>query len=63
MKQTFKDALARAESVMLGQAGKGMISTIVAGRDVCSIIGTLPGFTKLSDGSNWWSLVYESTSE
>jgi len=58
LKQTFKDALADAESVMLGNAGRGMISSIVAGRDVCAIIGTLPGFVKLSDGSTIGSHIY-----
>lgn len=57
-KQTFKDKLADAESTMLGNAGRGMISTIVAGRDVCAIIGTLPGFVKLSDGSTIGSHIY-----
>jgi hypothetical protein len=57
-KQTFKDSLAAAESTMLGNAGRGMISTIVAGRDVCSIIGTLPGFVKLSDGSTINTHIY-----
>ena len=57
-KQTFKDTLADAESTMLGNAGRGMISTIVAGRDVCAIIGTLPGFVKLSEGSTIGSHIY-----
>ena len=57
-KQTFKDSLAEAESVMLGNAGRGMISSIVAGRDVCAILGTLPGFVKLSDGSTIGSHIY-----
>ena len=43
---------------MLGNAGRGMISSIVAGRDVCAIIGTLPGFVKLSDGSTIGSHIY-----
>ena len=50
-KQTFKDALATAESTMLGNAGRGMINTMIAGRSACEVIGTLPGFTKISDGS------------
>lgn len=40
----------RAENLMLGLAGRGTISVMIAGRNACSIIGTLPGFTKISDG-------------
>ncbi|MDK1290155.1 hypothetical protein [Pseudoalteromonas umbrosa] len=50
-KQGFKDALAQAEAVILGNAGRGTISALVAGRNVCALIGTLPGFNKLSDGA------------
>jgi hypothetical protein len=50
-KQSFKDALAQAEAVILGNAGRGTISSLVAGRNVCALVGTLPGFTKLSDGA------------
>lgn len=51
MKQTFKDKLAQAESTLIGNAGRGTISQIIAGRTVCSIIQTLPGFEKLTDGT------------
>jgi hypothetical protein len=57
-KQTFKDALATAESTMLGNAGRGTISTLVAGRKACEIIGTLPGFVKMSDGSTINTHIY-----
>jgi len=50
-KQAFKDALAQAEAVILGNAGRGTISALVAGRNVCALVGTLPGFSKLSDGA------------
>lgn len=50
-KQGFKDALAQAEAVILGNAGRGTISALVAGRNVCALIGTLQGFNKLSDGA------------
>ena len=50
-KQTFKDALADAEAVLIGNAGRGMISQIIAGRQVAAIIQTLPGFEKLTDGT------------
>lgn len=50
-KQTLKDSFTAAESVMLGNAGRGNIGVMIAGRDACSIIGTLPGFVKITDGS------------
>lgn len=50
-KQTFKDAIATAESVILGNAGRGTINVLIAGRNASSIISTLPGFTKISDGT------------
>lgn len=50
-KQAFKDALAQAEATILGNAGRGTISALVAGRNVCALVGTLPGFSKLSDGA------------
>jgi hypothetical protein len=50
-KQTFKDALADAESVLVGNAGRGTISQIICGRQVAGIISTLPGFEKLTDGT------------
>jgi len=49
---TFKDALSSAESTMLGNAGRGTISIMIAGRDAASLMSTLPGFTKISDGTN-----------
>lgn len=50
-KQGFKDALAQAEAVILGNAGRGTISALIAGRNICALVGTLSGFTKLSDGA------------
>lgn len=35
-----------------------MISTMIAGRDAAAIIGTLPGFVKLSDGSTMGPHIY-----
>ena len=57
-KQTFKDSLADAEAVMLGNAGRGTISTIIAGREVCAIMQTLPGWQKLTDGNTLGTHVY-----
>jgi len=47
----LKDYIQRAEATMLGNAGRGAINVIIAGRNACSIIGTLPGFVKISDGT------------
>jgi len=57
-KQTFKDYLARAEAIMLSNAGRGTITCIIGGRDVCAIIQTLPGWTKLTDGNTLGNHVY-----
>ena len=45
-----KDSLAAAESNLLDNAGRGTINTIVAGRRVAELMGTLPGFVRLTDG-------------
>lgn len=57
-KQSFKDAVMRAENMMLGLAGRGTISVMIAGRSAASIIGTLPGFTKISDGNTLGPHIY-----
>ena len=49
-KQTYKDSLAATEKTLVGNAGRGSISVLIAGLNHCSIIQTLPGFTKLYDG-------------
>lgn len=50
-KMTLKDALSTAESVILANSGRGTISVLIAGREASAIIGTLPGFTKIADGT------------
>jgi hypothetical protein len=50
-KQTLTDYIAKAESVLIGNAGRGTINVLIAGRAASAIIQTLPGFTKISDGS------------
>lgn len=57
-KQTFTDSIAYAESVILGNAGRGTISVLVAGRNACSILSTLPGFDKISDGNTIGPHIY-----
>lgn len=57
-KQTYKDQLAIAESVMVGNAGRGNASVIIAGRTHCNVLQTLPGFTKLSDGTTLGSHIF-----
>jgi len=57
-KQSFKDSLADAESVIVGNAGRGTINTMIAGRGAAAIISTLPGFTKLTDGTTLGAHVF-----
>lgn len=57
-KQTFKDSMADAESVLIGNAGRGTISMMVAGRKAAAIISTLPGWTKLTDGTTLGTHVF-----
>jgi hypothetical protein len=40
-----------AESVILGNAGRGTINNLIVGRNAASVLATLPGFVKISDGS------------
>jgi len=51
-KQTYKDYLAKAEAVIVGNAGRGTVSYHIAGLSVCAILQTLPGFVKLYDGNS-----------
>ena len=51
-KQTFKDALATAEGVIVTNASRGTLSFIIGGTTVCAIIQTLPGFVKIYDGNS-----------
>lgn len=50
-KMTIKDTLSSAEANILANSGRGTISVLIAGRDAASIIATLPGFTKIADGT------------
>lgn len=51
-RMSFKFKIAEAESKLLGNAGRGNISVMVAGLNVCAILSTLPGFEKISDGQD-----------
>jgi len=51
-KQTYKDYLAKAEAVIVQNAGRGTVSYHIAGLSVCAILQTLPGFVKLYDGNS-----------
>lgn len=50
-KQTLKDAIVAAEASILGNAGRGGVNILIAGRNAAAILSTLPGFTRLTDGS------------
>lgn len=50
-KLEYKDKLYEAENVMLSNAGRGAISTLVVGRKHASFLRGLPGFELLNDGN------------
>jgi hypothetical protein len=50
-KQSFKDAVALATSVLVGNAGRGTINVMIAGLSACAIMQTLPGFTLVAGGN------------
>ena len=45
-KLSFIDAVAEAEGVMYGNAGRGRVSYLVAGRGACAVIAGMPGFER-----------------
>lgn len=51
-KQSFKDAVATANATMVGNAGRGTINVMVAGRAACAVIQTLPGFNLVATGAD-----------
>jgi hypothetical protein len=57
-KQTFKDSISDAEVVMMGNAGRGTITTMIVGRAIAGVISTLPGWNKLTDGNTVGPHVY-----
>lgn len=57
-RQTYKYKLADAESTLLGNAGRGTIALLIVGRQHAALIGTLPGFVKMTDGNSLGSHVY-----
>ena len=57
-KLSFFDRLADAEAVLLGNAGMGTITTLIAGLSACATIQSLPGFEKMTDGTSIGSHVF-----
>lgn len=57
-KQTIKDSLSIAEKNITDNLGRGTISTIIAGNAMAATLSTLPGFTKVSDGTTIGPHVY-----
>jgi hypothetical protein len=49
-KMTYVNSIYDADSTMIGNAGRGKISVVVAGREHCALVASLPGFQSLSDG-------------
>jgi hypothetical protein len=56
--QTLKYAIADTEANMIGHSQRGTITTIIAGRNLCAIMSTLPGFNKLTDGNTLGAHVF-----
>ena len=56
--QTLKYAIADTEANMIGHSQRGTITTIIAGRNLCAILSTLPGFNKLTDGNTLGAHVF-----
>lgn len=57
-KQEFLDKIAQAEATMVGNAGRGTISSIIAGTSICALLENFPGFQKISDGSTLGAHVF-----
>lgn len=57
-KMSFLDSVASAEANLLAYAGRGTVNTMIAGRNVAAIIGTLPGFEKISDSTTIGPHIY-----
>lgn len=47
----LKMKLAKVEANMIDAAGRGIITTMAAGTQACSVFQTLPGFDKVADGN------------
>lgn len=57
-RMSFKFRLADAESNLLKNAGRGSVNVMIAGLNVSSIISTLPGFVKITEGSDVGPHIY-----
>jgi hypothetical protein len=57
-KQTYKDKMAEAERVLVGQAGRGTISLMIVGKTHAQTLQTLPGFQKMYDGNSLGAHVF-----
>lgn len=55
---TFKFYIADSEAVINGNAQRGTITTMIAGRNAASVMSTLPGFNKLTDGNTLGAHVF-----
>jgi len=57
-KQTYVDYLLLAESELVGNAGRGTITHLIVGKDHAAVIGGLPNFTKMFDGTSLGAHVF-----
>lgn len=55
---SIKQAFSDCEAVMVGNAGRGTLNVMIAGLNLCAILETVPGFTKLTDGNTIGSHVF-----
>lgn len=47
-KQELKDVIARSESTILTNAGRGVVNGLIAGPSACGVLSNLPGFEKVA---------------
>ena len=59
-RQSLLYRITEAESVLLGNAGRGTINVMVAGLDACNYLASIPGFTKIADGTDVGPHIYGS---
>jgi len=57
-RRAYKNRLADAEAILVGNAGRGTVNLIIAGTEQSAIISTLPGFEKIFDGNSLGAHVF-----
>jgi hypothetical protein len=57
-KMQYFDQKNLADSTLVGNAGRGQISVMIAGREHCALVAGLPGFERLTDGRSLGAHIY-----